>query len=66
MEVVKPPIIAIPIGWRTSAPAPIPKASGIVPATEAREVIKIGRRRDTPASSKASRRDLPSAKLINV
>jgi len=53
VEVVKPPIIAIPIGLR--APGPIPKASGTVPATVAREVIRIGRRRDIPASISACR-----------
>ncbi|MNZ58165.1 hypothetical protein D3C78_761670 [compost metagenome] len=39
---------------RTSAPAPWPRISGIVPAIKAMEVITIGRKRRRHASSAAS------------
>lgn len=48
VEVIKPPITAIAIGLRTSEPAPILKAIGIIPAIIAIVVISIGRKRATP------------------
>src|SRR5882724_950769 len=42
---IKPPTIAMPSGWRSSAPSPVPSASGTAPKMAASVVIRIGRRR---------------------
>ena len=50
---------AMPIARRISLPAPLPRISGITPAQNAIDVIRIGRSRKRQASITASRIDLP-------
>ena len=50
---------AIPIGERVSDPSPTPKATGSIPKTIAKVVIRIGRSRTGPAWRIASRRGTP-------
>ena len=50
---------AIPITRRISAPAPLARMSGTTPAMNAKEVIRIGRRRIRAASSAAAKRSRP-------
>jgi hypothetical protein len=45
VEVSKPPITAIAMGWRKLASAPSPSASGNMPTIMATVVITIGRAR---------------------
>ncbi|MNH33090.1 hypothetical protein D3C79_935800 [compost metagenome] len=40
-----PPTTAMPSGWRSSAPAPMPNINGTAPSKAARVVIMIGRKR---------------------
>ena len=56
VEVMRPPITAIPIGARNSW---MLSATGNMPATIATVVMMIGRARLCPASTKASKRSLP-------
>ena len=57
-----PPITAIASGCSIWEPAPIASESGIMPATVANAVIKMGRSRRSPASIMAFRGDEPSAR----
>ena len=41
-----PPITAVPIIWRATEPAPVAIHSGTQPRINAKDVIKIGRRRN--------------------
>ena len=50
----------MPIAWRISAPAPVAKASGTTPITNAAEVIRIGRNRRRAASIAAAIGVLPA------
>ena len=50
-----PPMTAIAIGERISAPSPQPSAIGTSPRTLLNIVIRIGRSRTSPASFSASR-----------
>ncbi len=60
-------MMATPMGTRVSAPSPRASATGIMPAIMATVVMRMGRRRMGPASSSASRVDLPAARswLVN-
>ena len=60
VDVITPPITALPNGARKSAPSPAPIATGIMPAISAKVVMRIGRRRIAPPSIRASRSDSPS------
>src|ERR1700722_6682315 len=54
-----PPITAVPIIWRATEPAPVAIHSGTQPRMNAKEVIRIGRKRSLAPSSAASTRGLP-------
>ncbi len=58
----KPPTIVIPSGRRSSAPVPLPSASGSPPSSAAIVVIMIGRKRSKHAWWIASRGDLPCSR----
>ena len=49
---------------RSSAPGPVPTASGIMPATNVSVVIKIGRRRSRLPWRMAASRSIPSARSV--
>src|ERR1044072_7006959 len=55
----RPPTMAMPSGWRSSAPAPAPTANGRPPPMAAKVVIMIGRKRSRQASWIACRGLLP-------
>src|SRR5437016_8887426 len=55
-----PPITAMASGCSIWEPAPKASDSGIIPATVAIAVIRMGRRRRSPASIMASRAEYPS------
>jgi len=59
-EKISPPTTATPSGWRSSAPAPRPSASGSAPMSAASVVIRIGRNRSRQASRIASTGFMPS------
>ena len=46
---ISPPTIAIPSGCRSSAPSPVPRASGTAPSIAAKVVMSIGLRRSDAA-----------------
>lgn len=50
VELTKPPITACPNGATCSPPSPIPNAIGVIPASMANAVIKIGRNLDLAAN----------------
>ena len=50
VDVMTPPITALPNGARKSAPSPSPRAIGIIPAISANVVMRMGRKRIAPAS----------------
>ena len=52
--------MAMPNGWRISAPSPVPSASGIAPSSAAMVVIMMGRKRSRHAWKIASRVLRPS------
>ena len=67
VENTMPPITAIAIGERISAPSPQPSAIGTSPSTLLSIVIRIGRSRTSPATFSASRFEYPSvAKLVGI
>ncbi len=53
---------AVPSARRAPAPAPVPITSGSTPRMNAKEVIRIGRRRTWAASMAASWMDRPSSR----
>ena len=57
-----PPRITEPIARLVPAPVPLEATSGIMPATNASVVIRIGRSRSRFASRMASARGNPSAR----
>ena len=59
LAAVIPPITALPITWREIAPAPVALQSGTQPKINAKEVIRMGRRRSLAPSRAASAYDLP-------
>ena len=61
-----PPITIIAIERRSSAPGPLPKASGSMPATSVTVVINIGRKRSRLACKMACRRGKPSRRRLFV
>ena len=46
---IKPPMMAMPSGWRSSEPVPVPSISGSAPRIAAMVVIRIGRKRSRQA-----------------
>src|SRR6185369_3155221 len=56
---ISPPTIEMPSGRRSSAPSPLPSASGTAASSAAIVVIMIGRKRSRQASNIASREFLP-------
>ena len=54
-----PPTTVVPTERRPRAPAPVAKTSGRTPRMKAKEVIKMGRRRNSPASAAASAMERP-------
>ena len=62
VDVMRPPIVAIEIGARNSAPSPVDAADGHMPKIMAKVVIRIGRRRMGPALRMASLTDSPSSR----
>ena len=46
---ISPPTMAIPSGWRSSEPVPVPSISGSAPRIAAIVVIMIGRKRSRQA-----------------
>ncbi len=56
----KPPTTAMPSGWRSSAPAPAPIATGSAPKIAAKVVIMIGRKRSRQASRIAASALMPT------
>ena len=50
-----PPKTPVPMEWRAPAPAPVAMMSGTTPSTNAKDVIRIGRKRRPAASMAASR-----------
>ena len=58
-ETSRPPTMAMPSGRRSSAPVPLPSASGRPPSSAASVVIMMGRKRSRQAWWIASRGDLP-------
>jgi hypothetical protein len=54
-----PPITVVPMIWRATEPAPVVVHSGTQPSMNAKDVIKIGRRRSRAPSSAASARGFP-------
>ena len=63
-ELVKPPMITVPIDLRNSAPSVIPSASGIMPAIIATVVMTIGRKRIVADSRIASTSSIPRARSV--
>src|SRR6185295_7668324 len=59
VPVTVPPTMPVPIDTRLLAPAPVDTASGITPATNARDVITIGRSRSRAPVTAASTRLAP-------
>ncbi len=57
---------ATPIGERVSAPSPTPNATGTMPKTIAKVVIKMGRSLTGPASLMAALRERPLARRVLV
>jgi len=55
-----------PMGERVSAPSPTPKATGSMPKTMAKVVIRMGLSLTGPASRMASRRLTPRARKVLV
>ena len=45
----RPPIMAMPSGWRSSEPVQVPSISGMAPRIAAIVVIMIGRKRNRQA-----------------
>jgi len=62
MDAAIPPITAMARGCNICDPAPNASDSGIMPATVASAVIRMGRRRRSPASIMASSTGIPSAR----
>src|SRR5574344_1256185 len=62
VETDKPQATVIPNEFHISAPSPLPTAKGIIPKTVVSVVIKMGRRRDFPAVTTASRTDMPRSR----
>ncbi|MNS04868.1 hypothetical protein D3C72_362560 [compost metagenome] len=60
-------MMATPIAWRVSEPAPTPRAIGAMPRIIAKVVIRIGRRRIGAALRSASNIGRPSSRnwLVN-
>ena len=54
-----PPITVVPMIWRATDPAPVAVHSGTQPRMNAKDVIKIGRRRSLAPSSAASAKGFP-------
>ncbi len=54
-----PPITVVPIIWRATEPAPVAIHKGTLPRMNAKDVIKIGRRRILAPASAASINGLP-------
>ena len=61
-ETSRPPTMVMPSGRRSSAPVPVPSASGTPPSSAAMVVIMIGRKRSRQAWWIASRGDLPCSR----
>ena len=60
---IRPPMMAMPSGRRSSEPVPVPKASGTAPNNAAMVVMRIGRKRSMHASKIASAVFLPPLAL---
>ena len=54
---------AMPMAWRISEPAPLPKISGVTPAMKAIEVIRMGRSRMRQAWITASSTFSPASSI---
>jgi hypothetical protein len=63
---VWPPMTTTAIVRRSSAPGPVPRASGSIPPTSARVVIRIGRSRSRFASRIATPRSNPCRRRLSV
>ncbi len=63
-ESVCPPMTTTAIVRRSSAPGPVPSASGSMPPTSASVVIRIGRRRSRLPCMIASWRGMPFARRL--
>ena len=59
VEKVRPQATTIPMEFHISAPSPLSTASGIIPSTVVKVVIKIGRRRERPPATTASLMVMP-------
>ena len=62
IDASNPPMTAIARGCSICDPAPMASDNGIIPAMVASAVIKIGRKRRSPAWIMASRAEYPSAR----
>ena len=58
--------MAMPSGWRSSAPAPVPNAIGSVPSSAASVVMMIGRKRTSAASRIAVTASAPSRRRASA
>ncbi len=58
-EMIRPPTMAMPRGWRSSAPAPCATARGKAPSSAAMVVIMIGRKRSRQACRIDCSGDMP-------
>ena len=59
VEATMPPATVVPMELRPAAPAPVAKARGRTPRMNARDVIRIGRRRIRADSTAASTMERP-------
>src|SRR6266568_3967393 len=62
MELRMPPTTAMASGFSMAEPAPMPKAKGSMPATVAKAVMAMGRRRRRPAWIMASSEEKPRSR----
>ena len=61
---VVPPMTAVPMICRATAPAPEEKARGSTPSRKAKDVIRIGLRRNRAPSSAAASRAIPRSPCL--
>jgi len=64
VEVIRPPMTVMAMGWRKSLPVPRPIATGSMPRMSARVVIRMGRRRIGPATLSAWWMSIPRCRRI--
>ena len=66
VDILNPPINAVPMPRYNSVPAPSPKASGIMPKILEITVIIIGRNRVWQETNNACRSSIPALILFNI